>query len=200
MEFSRYHKSNIMIDAESEDVQYRRYLSPENQRFIDYIEGKVETLTQEDFGNITVLDQEVLRAPLFQTIGAKANVLEGFFGGVRVIELSDSIERIGRTTADTPLYFAISDPIDQKGLRVIFPSNLKAIYGQVGGFGNATLSGDSGIVIWDFSKAKQIPTLFVPDSTSVGFVGGTIRVPNKLLTSWKSAQYWSTKADKIVGV
>lgn len=199
MEFTQYHKSNIMIDAESEDVQYRRYLSPENQRFIDYIEGKVETLTQEDFGNITILDQKILRAPVSPMVGARANI-EDLFSGVRVIELSDSIQQIGGSTADYPLFFSIFDPIDQKGLRVIFPSSLKTIYGQVGGPSSVAFDEGSNILIWDFSKAKQIPTLNVPNDTSVGFASGTIRVPNSLLNSWKKAQYWSALADKIVGV
>lgn len=197
MEFSRYHKSDIFIEDIEDRVKYRRYLNSENQRLVDYVQGNVSRINSDDFNNVTSIDGSVLGLPMFEMMSASEFLGDAIYSGVRVIELGEKITTIGSSASDNILYMNIVDSVDQQGIRFVFPASLRTINGKLGGLGAVTPTGSSGIVIWDFSKLKSVPTLNVEEGFTIT---GTIQVPKSLLTSWKAAKNWSNSADKMVGV
>ena len=183
--FKHYYKSEEMIGTG--DYAFRRISSqaPEaetDERFIAYVNGTLEELLPEDFGNITetpeyLFPRETLRPSEFEVKPFK-------------ITLPDTITTIGNESF-------MCNNIKE----IVFPSNIKTI-------GNYVMSICYENSIADFSKAKSIPTIVKVQHSENDFSYQafnddnlvTIKVPNSLYSQWITADGWSDLSSKIVSV
>lgn len=186
MIYKHYNKSELFVEPSNKNCKFRRYLTDNNQRLIQYIEGTLTEIKPEDFDNETDIWSGALMG---NTIYAGSN---DSTNNIIKIEFSNSITTIGNWSNTQILN--INLPGEEK-LHVIFPQNLKTIKGLVG-----QLTSN----IWDFSKLTTIPTWSYtnPADTDVrsNCFSGEIRIPTALYNSWTTATNWSEVASKMIAV
>lgn len=194
MEFSHYRNINHTIKNEEEGVQSRRFVNEENYRLIQFLEGNLEELKAEDFGDATSLDNNSIFALQKSTLTqvGKFDISTPF--KLTTIEIGDSIERIGENTTDR--FFSYDKPNQTTPIRIIFPKNFSVLYGRITSMSTSSL-------VLDFSKLSYPPAwIYDEDTTMAGDspFAGEILVPSAKLSSWKKNAPWSYMADQIKGV
>lgn len=180
MDFAHYYRTEEKVGTG--DFVFRRYSSKpleDNSRFIKYVEGTLEELTPEDFGNITSIPSYT----------ASYNIVSVSYDPVDKltrIELPDIVTSIGESCFN---YANLTE--------IIFSASISSIAK------NVCNSIDANCVL-DFSKAKKVPTVSLADDGDIDCLGSdgivTIKVPSSLASAWKSASGWSSLASKIVSV
>ena len=196
MEFSHYRNINHTIKNEEEGVQSRRFVNEENYRLIQFLEGNLEELRAEDFGDATSLDNNSIFVIQKSAILIASDLDINTPFKLTTIEIGESIEKIGENTTDRFFYY---DKLSQTTpIKVIFPQKLSVIYGRIG----SALTSSS--VALDFSRLSSPPTWIYNEDTEVSNgdrpFSGEILVPSAKLSSWKSGKPWSYMADQIKGV
>ena len=152
------------------DVVFKRYAATKS-RFAQYVEGTLTELFPEDFGNITTLFSYTI-----------------IDDALKRIEFPDTLETIES-------YNLSGNSLKE----IIFSKNISLIYGGV----CPTVA--PGCIL-DFSKAQKVPTAKTETSegSSAEFFESSnitsIKVPQKLYNTWKSANVWEKFASKIIAV
>lgn len=182
MEFAHYYRTEETVGTGN--VVFRRYSSTpleDNSRFIQLIEGSLEEITAEDWGNITAIPSNVLRHNGLE--------LYNFYypqSALKKIEMPDTVKTVGE--------YSLSETTVTE---VVFSRNITSIAMEVCG-----QSGDNCVI--DFSKAAQVPTIALDSNNyNDAFTSSritSIKVPSSLASAWKAAAGWLHLADKIVSV
>lgn len=186
IEFKHYYKSEEMIGTGA--YAFRR-ISAESlaqdeidSRFIQYVNGTLEEILPEDFGDITETPEYLFGPTMVEDNAIECKPFK--------ITLPDTVTVIGNNSFK---HYDIKE--------IVFPANIKTI-----GDYTMDLCYKNGIA--DFSKAKSIPTIiavknaedvysyyaFSTDSLS------TIKVPRSLYSQWITKDGWSDLSSKIVAV
>lgn len=149
------------------------FLYTTEERFIKYLNGTLEELLPEDFGDVTEIPDST-----------------------HIVVFSDSTEISRIEFPDTLEIISSNCFRDSTITEVIFSANIKKI-------GYNSFSSAATNAVFDFSKAKQIPTLS-PDDGLYGTFGDnstiTIKVPSNLYDDWINKNGWNSMSDRIVAV
>lgn len=176
----RYYKSDEMIG--SGDYVFRRYsanplVNNTDDRFIQYVNGTLDKILPEDFGNITSLPEDFL----WVSISDSTIPITPFS-----VEIPDSVTTIGE---DSFFNMFVKE--------VIFPPNITTI-------NQGIMQNSYDNAIADFSKAKSIPTRIKADEdvdyTSFSDEVTVIKVPSVLYNTWKSRSDWNNVSSKLVSI
>lgn len=180
IECKHYYKSEEMIG--SGDYVFRRFsanplTNVTEDRFIQYINGTLDKILPEDFGNVTALPENFLWA----SVTDSTIPITPFS-----VEIPDSVTTIGEGSFSNMFV-----------KEVIFPPDITTI-----NQGIMLNSYDNAIA--DFSKARSIPTRIkaAEDSnyTSFGDKVTVIKVPSVLYNTWKSRSDWNNVSSKLVSI
>lgn len=182
--FKHYYKSDEMVGTG--DYVFRRISSEslaqeeDYTRAHQYIEGTLEEILPEDFGNITEIIPNVLYSIIAPVYLPLVNMK---------IELPDTVTNIGANSFNN-IYVQ----------EIIMPKNIAYIED------NVLLNQASDCVV-DFSKAKSIPTLVGTlqeegSTTNNTFNDSdiTIKVPQNLYSAWINSTLWKDLKASIVAV
>lgn len=176
MKYAHYYKAGTIGDG---DIVFQRFSSTpleDNSRFIQFVEGTLEEITAEDFGNITAIPSYILYAA---QVDASDEI------ALKTVTMPDTITSIGEYSLgfSSVTYY-------------MFSANIATIGSNV-----CNSTGPQCII--DFSKAKQIPPMPMPEGSPDSFLASTIasfRVPSALYSTWKTATGWSAFDYKMVSV
>lgn len=178
MEFAHYYRTEETVGTGN--VVFRRYSSTpleDNSRFIQLIEGSLEEITAEDWGNITAIPSYILYGLLRWNSEIFA---------LKKVAMPDTVATIGEQS------FNISEVTNY-----VFSANISTI-------GENVCSTAGSNCVCDFSKSKKVPTIPVEsDGKNDAFTSDnivSIRVPTSLASTWKAASGWSNLASKIVSL
>lgn len=179
MEFVHYYKTEEKVG--SGNFVFRRFSSKpleDNSRFIQLVEGSLEEITAEDWGNITAIPSYLLVQFYFAAYESPIVL--------KKITMPDTVISIGNYSLSL-----------ESVTSYVFSANLRTI-----GIDVLRTVGEN--CVCDFSKARQIPELpldengyadaFKPDKIT------QIRVPASLYSAWKAAPGWVDYASKIISV
>lgn len=181
MDYKHYYKTDNMIGIGN--VVFRHYSAtpPETggkSRLVQYLEGTLTELVPEDFGDITVVPDYFLYYLLYGDVCLEK------------ITFPDSVTTFG-TNGNAMATFVLS-----KDLTIIFPKNVTTFNSEF--CASLSIKNDASI-IYDFSKATQVPSFASGVTTSFG-AAKEIRVPQQLYSSWITAWSGIVSTDKIVAV
>lgn len=176
MEYKHYYKTDNVIGTG--DIVFRHYSAtpPETggkSRFVQYVENTLTELTAEDFGDITVLPAGALYYGLSVT-------------SLEKITFPDTIATFGVSSEAVPFWCTIN-----KDMTINFGKNVKKFATS---FGSLLGSANDSKIIYDFSKAAQVPD--IGTYTNSFSRAKEIRVPSALYDSWKTA--WSDIDDSTL--
>lgn len=179
MEFAHYYKTEEKVG--SGNFVFRRFSSKpleDNSRFLQLVEGSLEEITVEDWGNITAIP-----SCLLYNI---ANYTYESPNALKKVTMPDTVTSIGTETFNiTSITY------------YIFPASLITIEPNI-----VQKAGTN--CVCDFSKAKQVPTLALDSNGYANALKSDeitkILVPASLYSKWKAAPGWVDYASKIVSV
>lgn len=185
MKYSHYVPSDITIKSEDKPIRFNRYIEHENKRFLQLIEGTLEEILPEDFGDITYIDRWTL------DFGQSSHI--------KRITLPDSVIGIGDSDTSSTYNNVFPNYCAAGSITIVFPPNLEYISEYI-----FAEYGDGCEKICDFSKATKIPTVFeglinsTYDDATICFQYATkIMVPASLLSSWKVSSEWSSLPSSV---
>jgi len=182
MDFAHYYRTEEKVGTG--DFVFRRYSSKpleDKNRFVQLIEGSLEEITAEDWGNITVI-------PSYSVYNGALELYRKYYSidVLKKIEIPDSVITVNKDSLVT-----------RSVTEVVFSSNIKFIYDGV-----CQYTGSNCVI--DFSKAKAIPSRYAnSDGNYFSFLASNIaqiKVPSALASAWKNRNDWSNLADKIISV
>lgn len=169
-----------MLPEEVEGVQFQHFsFNMIPDRFTQFIDGTLQELVKADFGNLTACPD-----------------LVGLFN-LRIVELGDEITELPSGC------FMFAGNYNEDVERIIFPPNLKSIHSEA-----FTFSLRTHLAVYDFSKAKIIPTLGYQTTEEgihdpgISYSPGVTRieVPAALYQQWCETDGWRQIKDDIYAV
>lgn len=198
MKFQRYQNNDVLITSEEHPgYHFRRMYNAENQRLKEYIEGTLTTLTPEDFGDVTVLKEEVLNGNIALSNIDSENAPMSSSGALNYIELGNSIVQLGTDPAGSSLLWNLASTEGENTslpVTIVMPASLRTIYGSLGPVGVGL--GQT----FDFTALRSNVPTWTVDSSLANYTHGTILVTASALATWQNAPTWSSVADNIQGV
>ena len=177
IEFKHYYYSEELI--ESENVRFRRFsaqpLTQTENRFVQFINGELEELLPEDFGDVTEIPEYTCY-----------NIYTG--DKLRRVVLPDTVE-----TINTYAFF------NNNIMEIVFSSNIKKIcdYSCYSLPSNSIADFSKAKQIPTRLPDKNSTSTIYPSFNTSDMV---IKVPSTLYNTWKSRSDWKDVADKIVAV
>lgn len=171
MKYSHYVPSDITIKSEDKPIRFNRYIEHENKRFLQFIEGTLEEILPEDFGDITNIESYWLRF--------------GETSHIKRIILPDTITTIGNSN----MHYAFPVHCVSGRIEIVFPESLQSIDTYI-----FEENGDGCIKICDFSKATSIPALNsnFDGSDRICFqYANEIYIPEILYDEWITSSGWN---------